>query len=101
MLRSQLRCRTTAEVGLDDERIRNNLRRRAFGDDSAFGQHENVFRETHHRLHDMLNHQDRDTAPAKIANDGNDIPDLGWIEARQHLIQKQYLGLRSKRARKL
>src|SRR5215468_7267926 len=48
MLRSQFCCRTTAEVRLNDERIRNNFRRRAFGNDSAFCEHKYVFGETHH-----------------------------------------------------
>src|SRR5215471_2792351 len=67
MLRSQLCCRTTAEIRLNDERICNNFRRRTLGDDSALGQHKHVFGETHHRLHGMFDHQDRDATAAKIA----------------------------------
>src|SRR6476619_6557059 len=92
MLRSQLCCRTPAEIGLNDERIRNNFCRRAFGNDAAFGQHEHVFGEAHHRLHHMFDHQDGDATAAKIADNRDDVPDLGWIEPRQHLIQQEYLG---------
>src|SRR6476620_5670747 len=78
ILRSQLCCRTATEVGLNDDRLGNNFCGR------AFGKHEHVFGETHHGLHDMFDHQDGDAAAAKIADDRDDIPDLRWIEARQH-----------------
>src|SRR6185295_4829454 len=100
MLRSQLCCRTSAEVGLNDERIRDNFCRRAFGDDAAFGQHKHVFGKTHHCLHDVFDHQNGDATTAKIADDRHDVPDFRWIEPRQHLIQQENLGFGSKRTRK-
>src|SRR6185295_655023 len=89
MLRSQLCCRTATEVGLNDDRLGNNFCGRAFGNDAPFGQHEHVFGETHHGLHDMFDHQDGDAAAAKIADHRDDVPDLRWIEARQHFIEQK------------
>src|SRR5262245_58753618 len=100
MLRSQLCRRATAQVRLNDERICNNFCWRAFGNDSTFGQHEHVLGETHHRLHDMLDHQDSDATATKIAYDVHDVPDFVWVEPRQHFIEQKYLRFSSKRTRK-
>ena len=62
--RPQLCRSATAEIGLDDDGICNDLRRRTLSDNAAFGQHEHVFGEAHHRLHHMLDHQDGDATPA-------------------------------------
>ena len=100
MPRPQL-CRSAAtEIGLDDDGIRNDFRRRAFGNNAALGQHEHLFGEAHHRLHDMLDHQDGDATSAKIADNRNDIPDLGWVQPRQNLIQQQNFWFGRERARK-
>src|SRR5262249_48811646 len=100
MLRSQLCRRATTEVRLNDQRIRNNFRRRALGNDPAFGEHEHVLGETHHRLHDMFDHQYSDATAAKIADDRPDVTDLGGMEPRQHFIEQKHLRFGSKRTRK-
>ena len=57
--------------------------------------------ERHHRLHDVLDHQNCDAAPAEVANDRNDVADLGRVESGQHLVEQQQLGLGGERTRKL
>ena len=42
---SEFRRRAVTEIGLDDFCIGGDLRRRAFGDDAALGQHEDMLRQ--------------------------------------------------------
>src|SRR5262249_42884364 len=98
---SELCRRAMAEIGLDYDGIRNDLRRRALGDDPAFGEDEHMFGEAHHRLHDVLDHQDGNAASAQIADNWNDISDLRRVEPGQNLVQQQQLGIGCERPRKL
>ena len=43
MRRSELCRRAMAEIGLDDDGVRNDLRRRALGEDAAFGEDKHMF----------------------------------------------------------
>ena len=90
-----------AEIGLNHMRILRDLRRRALRDHAPFRQDEDVLGERHHRLHDMLDHQNGDAAPAEVANDRNDVADLGRVESGQHLVEQQQLRLGGERTRKL
>ena len=90
-----------AEIGLDNHRIGGNLRRRTLGNDLAFRQHEDLFGEAHHRLHDVLDHHDGDAARAETADDRHDVADFGRVEARQHLVEEQQLRFDCQGARKL
>src|SRR5262249_41888657 len=51
---------TVAEVGLDDARIAGDRLWCAFREDASLDQHVTQLCETHHRLHDMLDHHDSD-----------------------------------------
>src|SRR4051812_13281572 len=93
--------RAVTEIGLDDARILRNLLRRAFGDDAAFGEHEDVRGKAHHRLHHVFDHHDGGAALADRPDDRNHIAHLGWVEAGQHLVEQNKLRLDRKRARKL
>src|SRR5215470_3281539 len=97
---SQFCRRATAEIGLDYNGVRNDLRRRALGDDTAFGEDEHMFGEAHHRLHDMLDHQNRDAASAQTADNRDDISDFRWVQAGQNLVQQQHLWIGCEGARK-
>jgi hypothetical protein len=90
-----------AEIGLDHARVRGDRLRRALRDDAAFGQHEHLFGEAHHRLHHMLDHHDGDAARANRLDHRHHVAHLGRVEAREHLVEQQQLRLDRERARKL
>ena len=90
-----------AEISLDDPGISRNLGRTALRNDAAFRQNENVFGQTHHRLHHMLDHDDGHAARAQRADDGHDFVDFGWIQSGEHFVEQQELRLRGKRTGEL
>src|SRR5215475_6260519 len=95
----QFCCGATAEIGFNDNRVCNDLRRWALSNNVAFGQHEHLLGQAHYRLHDMLDHENGDAAPAQITDDRNDVPDFGRVEPCEDLVQEQHLWLGCKRTR--
>ena len=103
MRRPQLCRSAAAEIGLDHARV---VRRPAPARPAAiirpFGQHVNVFGQAHHRLHDMLDHQDGDAAVGEMPRiTGTISRDLRRVEPRQHLVEQQQLRPGGERAREL
>src|SRR5262245_17703487 len=90
-----------AKIGLDNDGVCNHLCRRPLRDNAAFGQHEHVLGEAHHRLHHVLDHQDRDATTAQITDHWNNVSDFRWIEPGQDFVQQQHFWIGCKRARKL
>ncbi len=90
-----------AEIGLDDAGIAGNRLRRAFGDDAALRQHEDMPGQAHHRLHDVLDHDDGDAAIADGEDHRHHIANLGRVEPRQHLVEQEQPRLDRQRAGKL
>src|SRR5262245_33034776 len=89
-----------AKIGLDDDGVCNHQRRWTLRDNLAFGQHEHVLSKTHHRLHHVLDHQDRDATTAQLTDHRNNVPDFGWIEPGQDFVQQEHFWIGCKRARK-
>src|SRR2546426_7540721 len=52
--------RSSAKVGLLHFRVPDDVGRRALADDPAGVEADHALREAHHRLHDVLDHDDRD-----------------------------------------
>jgi len=78
-----------AEICLHNKRVGHDRFRRTIGNNASFGQHEDVFREAQDRLHNVLDHDDGDAAPANGANDRHHVANLGRIEAGQHFVEQQ------------
>ena len=99
---ARTRRRAVAQIGLD-RRARSAATCAAMPsrDDAAFGQHEDVLGETHHRLHDMLDHQDGDAAVAEGPDHRHDVANLGRIEPGHHFVEQQQLRLGRQRAGEL
>ena len=55
--------------------------------------------ETHHRLHDVLDHDDGDAARRQRADDRHDVADFGRVEPGQHFVEQQELRLGRQRPR--
>src|SRR6476646_8685943 len=72
----QTRGCAMAEISLDDGRVAHHGLRRAFGDDAALRQHENLFGKPHHCLHHVLDHQYRYAPPGERADDRHHGGDL-------------------------
>ena len=71
-------------------------------DDPALRQHTDVLAQAHHRLHHVLDHQDRDAARRGCARTtGIDVADLGRVQAGQHLVEQQQPRLGRERAGEL
>ncbi len=69
------------------------------GDDPALGENEDAVAKAHDRLHDMLDHENRNSRSANFRDDRYDVAHLGWIEPRQHLVEQQQARLGRERAR--
>ena len=80
-----------AEISFDDGSIGRHLRRGARRDDTAFRQHEHVLGQAHHRLHDVLDHDDGDAAVAQATDDRQDVADLGRVQSGKNLVEQQQL----------
>ena len=52
-------------------------------------QHEHMLGQAHHRLHDVLDHDDGDAAIADSEDHRHHVANLGGVEARQHLIEQE------------
>src|SRR5262249_34598812 len=90
--------RAVAEISFDHARIAHNDLRRPFSDDTPLREHENVFREAHHRLHHVLGHQYGDAGVGDAADDRHHRGDLGGVEAGKHLVEQKEFGLGRERA---
>jgi hypothetical protein len=89
------------EIGLHHLWVLRDLRRCALRDYAPFRQNENVLGKRHHRLHDVLDHQDGDTAPAEITDDRDDVADFARVKPGQNLVEQQQLRLGGERTPKL
>src|SRR4029078_9092086 len=82
---------TVTQIGLDDDRIGDDLGRAALRDDAALGQHEDMLGEAHHRLHDMLDHQHGDAAGRERADHRHNVADFRGVESSQNLVEQKQL----------
>ena len=87
-----------AEIRLDHARIADHGLRRAFGENAAFRQHVDVLRQTHHRLHDVLDHHNGDATVGDGADGRHHGGELGWIEPGQDFVEQQEARFRRQRA---
>src|SRR5258706_4082733 len=82
--------------GIGDDRFRHTL-----ADDAARVQADDALRELHHRLHDVLDHDDGDAGGVELEHDLEHFADLVRRQARHRFVRDQQAGTRRHGAREL
>ena len=72
---------SSAKVGFLHVTVGDDLRRRAFADDPSRVEAHDALREAHHRLHDVLDHDYRDSRGVQVEQDSQDFVDFAAYEA--------------------
>jgi len=89
------------KIGFDHRRIGCHLRGRAVRQQPAEIEYQDAVAHVHDRAHVVLHHEQGHAVIAQDADQPHDLPHLGSIERRHHLIEQQHLGRSAKRARQL
>src|SRR5260221_2583186 len=92
---------SSAKVGLLHVGVLHDRGRRAFADDLAGVEADDALREAHHRLHDVLDHDDRDAFFIQIKQYLQDLVDFGAGESRHRFVGDQQARLCRHGARQL
>src|SRR6185503_5899366 len=79
----------SAKVGPLHFRVLHDLLGRSLADDPSRVEAHDTLRETHHRLHDVLDHDDRDPGVVQRAQDREHLVDLVAGEPRHALVRDQ------------
>src|SRR6516165_10754845 len=88
-----------SEIGGDDFRIADHVRRLALDQHLAEIEHDGAVDQRHHDLHDMLDHQHGDAGVADAPHQLNAGLRLDRGQAGQHLVEQQELRLGGERTR--
>src|SRR5688572_30641532 len=92
---------SSAKVGPLHVRVLHDRRGRPLADDRAGVEAHHALREAHHRLHDVLDHDDRDASCVQVEKDPQNLIDLGAGESGHRLVGDEQLGARGHGAREL
>src|SRR5262249_2757899 len=98
---SHTACRAVPEISLDHAWIADDRSWCPFCDHAALRQHKHLLGDTHDCLHDMLDHDDGDTAFADRADHRHHVAHLRRIKPGQHLVEEKEPWLDRESARKL
>src|SRR5467141_2254444 len=93
--------RSSAKVGFLHVRVLDDLGRRAPADDPAGVEADHALREAHHRLHDVLDHDDRDPGRIQVEQYFQDFVDFVAGEPGHRLVGDQQPRPRRHRARQI
>src|SRR5712664_2559243 len=93
--------RSSAKVGFLHVRVLDDLGRRAPADDPACVEADHALREAHHRMHDVLDHDDGDAGLVQLEQDLEHLVDLVAGEPRHRLVGNEQPRPRRHRAREL
>src|SRR5881392_2527646 len=80
---------SSAKVGFLHVGVLDDLGRRALADDPARVEADHALREAHHRLHDVLDHDDGDALGVEAEQDPEHLVDLAARQARHRLVGNQ------------
>jgi hypothetical protein len=83
----------SAQIGVDDGAVGAHLIGRAIGDDLAVMQHDDPFRDAHHRLHIVLDEQNGHVGAVELDDEAREIGLLGRVHAGHRLVEQKQLGL--------
>src|SRR6267143_3008200 len=92
---------SSAKVGFLHFRVLDDLGRRALADDPAGVEADHALREAHHRLHDVLDHDDRDPGRIQVKQYFQDFVDFVAGEPGHRLVGDQQPRPRRHGARQL
>src|SRR6267143_3094523 len=92
---------SSAKVGFLHFRVLDDLGRRALADDPAGVEADHALREAHHRLHDVLDHDDRDPGRIQVKQYFQNFVDFVAGEPGHRLVGDQQPRPRRHRAREL
>ncbi len=92
-------CRHAAEIGFHHLPVVQNRARRAVGDDASGIHADQPLGHLQQHMHDVFDPDDRDVAPAQLANRGDQFARLAVGQAAADLVEKQQFGRGSQRAR--
>src|SRR5947207_2468454 len=82
-------ARLSAKISLLHALVRHHLGRRADGDDPAGVEAHHPLRKPHHRLHDVLDHDDGDVLVAEADEQVQHLVDFGAGKPRHGLVRNQ------------
>src|SRR2546428_9127289 len=80
---------SSAKVGFLHLGVPDDLGRRALADDPAGVEADHALREAHHRLHDVLDHDDGDARLVQLEEDGKHLVDLAARKPGHRLVRDQ------------
>src|SRR5574341_984114 len=79
-----------AQVRLDDERVGRDLRGRPLGDLAAVVEDDHPVGQAHDRVHDMLDHDDRDAALTDLPDEVEERRTLHRVQPGDGFVEQQY-----------